>query len=177
MKKLIFTVAFAAMAFVGAQSASAQKLSLGFEGDKEWWIQPKYRESVLITSEKAAEGQKSLKIDCKDFGEENSVTAQMIKETHQIISPAGVYTITLKVFLPENPPLGISTPIKDNASDYFQPISWKLKGVEKGKWVELSQEIELKELEAGVMSVTLFANPKWGGVGCIYVDDIKINKK
>jgi hypothetical protein len=52
-----------------------------------------------------------------------------------------------------------------------------LKGVEKNKWVELKQDITFPDLESAKMSISVSSNPKWGGVGTVYVDDIKISKK
>lgn len=187
MKKIFLTLGcFAALGFntISAQNV-LDKSAFGFETEvKEkpvcWWVVPAQRDRIMPTKEKAASGEYSLKISCQDFGDLKMIQAQSIlKEgSKSLVSlKAGTYTVSLKVYVGEDSPVSFSTNILETKDSKFIPISWKLKGVEKNKWVELKQEVTFPKLKNTKMAISLSSNPKWGGFGTVYIDDIKIEKK
>jgi len=169
---------------VNAQNV-LNEMAYGFETEvKEkpvnWWIVPAQRDKVMVTKDKAASGDYSLKISCQDFGNIKTLQCQSIvkKESGSKINlNSGTYTVSLKVYADDVCPIGFSTNILPTKDTKFIPIKWNLKGVEKNKWVELKQDITFPDLKDAKMSIAVSSNPKWGGVGTIYVDDINISKK
>ncbi|UXX79373.1 hypothetical protein N7E81_18640 [Reichenbachiella carrageenanivorans] len=148
-----------------------------FEGDQKWFVQ--HRDFWSVSDEKSATGERSLKFSCEDFSKAtgNSVSVQGVSgkpspEFIQVKLKPGKYNMTLKVWLEEKAPVGFGT----NLAKPFTPIKWSFKGLEKSKWVTLSQEIEIKENTATKMVITVSSNPKWGGAGTFYVDDIALSK-
>lgn len=169
---------------LNAQNVLNEK-AYGFETElKEkpvsWWIVPEQRDKVMVTKEKSASGDYSLKISCQDFGGIKSLQCQsIVKEGSgsKVDLKSGTYMVSLKVFAEDVSPVSFSTNILPTKNTEFIPINWKLKGVERNKWVELKQDITFPDLESAKMSIAVSSNPKWGGIGTIYVDDIKISKK
>lgn len=175
MKKLFSTTLFVAMTIIGAQRVSAQEIELGFEGEKEWWIQASAREAMSISGEQVATGSKALKFCCDDYGDANMFSVMTMKNK-PINLAAGEYTISIMVYLEEKSPAGFNANFK-NADGEFQAISLSLKNIEKGKWIEVTKDISLEEVANGVLNIAVNKSPKWGGVGTIYFDDIKITKR
>lgn len=167
-----------------AQNADGNLLDskyFSFEsGEKSWYVQ--HKENWTLTTEKAASGTSSLKYSCSDIS-----TAPVLMQVHamagkdvqpeKVILAPGDYTISLKVWLTDTAPISFSTSIAErkDISPFFL-ISWKLKNVEKNKWVELSQKISIESPLNSRMVISVSNNPKWGGAGVIYIDDIKIVK-
>lgn len=69
---------------VNAQNV-LNEMAYGFETEvKEkpvnWWIVPAQRDKVMVTKDKAASGDYSLKISCQDFGNIKTLQCQSIVE-------------------------------------------------------------------------------------------------
>lgn len=148
-----------------------------FEGSDKWYIQ--HADFWSVTTEKSATGDQSLKFSCEDFSKApgNSVSVHGVSgrpspEHIQVKLKPGKYTMSVKVWLEENSPVGFGT----NIAKPFMQIKWSLKGVEKSKWVTLTQEIEIKENTADKIVINVSSNPKWGGAGTFYIDDISISE-
>ena len=187
MKKIFLALGCFMVFGIGTVNAQnvLNEMAYGFETEvKEkpvnWWIVPAQRDKVMVTKDKAASGDYSLKISCQDFGNIKTLQCQSIVEKEsgsKINLNSGTYTVSLKVYADDVCPMGFSTNILATKDTKFIPIKWNLKGVEKNKWVELKQDITFPDLKDAKMSIAVSSNPKWGGVGTIYVDDINISKK
>lgn len=171
MKKLIMTAAIAAMTMVSVQ---AQEFSNSFEDASEWWIQPAHREMVSISGDQTKDGSKALKFSAEDFGEKNMVTAMVCPFTLD----AGTYTFKINIFLTDKAPTALNTNIRDKDNDRFVPVVWKFNKTEKNQWVELTQNVTLEnDVDGAELNVSFSSNPKWGGTGTMYVDQIQVFKK
>lgn len=182
--KLIITLAIAALSVLplSAKKKVANLLPAdvyGFEKtEKIWWT--KYKDVFTVSTEKAASGEKSLKFSCADLSAIGDIPNIQIqggntKTSEGLVSlKPGAYTVSIKVWLsPEGAPKGFST----NLRKPFVPVAWKTKGVATGEWVELTQDITVeKAIEATNLVVSVSTNPKWGGAGTFYLDDITITK-
>lgn len=187
MKKIFLALGCFMVFGIGTVNAQnvLNEMAYGFETEvKEkpvnWWIVPAQRDKVMVTKDKAASGDYSLKISCQDFGGIKSLQCQSIVNEDsgsKVDLKSGTYTVSLKVFAEDVCPIGFSTNILPTKDTKFIPIKWNLKGVEKNKWVELKQDITFPDLKDAKMSIAVSSNPKWGGVGTVYVDDINISKK
>ncbi|MDO7173140.1 hypothetical protein [Mariniflexile sp. AS56] len=166
MKKLAVVIAFVSL---NAMNITAQDVKFDFENvQKEWWT--KYKEIWSVSTEKAAEGTKSLKFSCGDFpAGANNI---QIQNKDVKLSP-GTYTITSKIFIEEHSKVvGFSINLKEP----FVQTGFKLNKVPTNQWVSISEEM-LVEKEASVLIISVSTNPKWGGTGTFYLDDFKIISK
>lgn len=148
----------------------AQETVIDFEtGEKALWT--KSKEFISITNEKAVSGTYSFKYSCNEIpaGVENF---QGYVESNKIFSP-DTYSISLKIWIDES---FKGTNFNLNFSKPWSSTSWKINKVAKGQWVEMYQEVVV-EKESSKFYVSVSANPKWGGTGTLYIDDIKIVKK
>ncbi|WP_282036376.1 hypothetical protein [Saccharicrinis aurantiacus] len=185
MKFIKTTIVAAIMAF--SLNATAQNNLLNsdvytFENPgKALWIQ--HKANWELTSEKAFEGKQSLKFNCDDLSTvKGSNMAAQIGTTGDKPNDGtvklypGTYTISMMVWLGENAPLSFGTNLAANGSSPFVQISWKLKKTVKGEWVELTQKFTLEKAVSTKMAIQVSTNPKWGGAGVLYIDDIKITQ-
>ncbi len=182
--KLIIALAFAALTFLplSAQKNSANLFpaeAQSFEQYKGvWWT--KHKDIWTLTSEKAATGEKALKYNCTDLSAVADVKNISIQSGNKKSNTAllnlkpGTYTFSFKVWLPaQGAPKGFTTNIKKP----FVKVAWKTKNVATEEWVTLTQEVEITEpvVDANLV-VSVSTNPKWGGEGSFYIDDICIKK-
>lgn len=152
---------------------SAQEVAFNFEdGNKSIWT--KAKDVYTISNEKAVSGKYSLKFNCPQPPANEKENMQVFLGGGEGVNlSAGTYLVSLKFMADENLKGGgfsITVPKPWTA------ISFKTNKVEKGKWVDLSQEIVLSE-PSEKLCVTVSANPQWGVTGVFYIDDIKIVKK
>lgn len=183
--KLIIALALAAFTVLPLSAKKKSDLNLlpadiyGFENTKGvWWT--KHKEIWTVSTEKAASGEASLKFSCNDLSQAADVKNIQMQGGNQktgvgqiSLSP-GTYTITVKVWLSsEGAPKAFSSNIKSP----FVSIPWKFKNVATEEWVTLTQEIVIEEeVKASKLTLAVSTNPKWGGAGTFYVDDICIKK-
>lgn len=181
--KSLFILVITVLALnVKAQDNLLNKDVYTFENPgKGLWIQ--HKDNWGLTTEKAAIGAQSLKFTCDDLstvkGQNMAAQAGTTADKPNagtVKLEAGTYTISLKVWLGKTSPLAFSTNLAATDSTPFTPISWKLKKTVKGEWVELSQKITIEKAISTKMGIQVSTNPKWGGAGTFYVDDIKIVK-
>ena len=166
MKKIVLIVVFT---LVGIMNVSAQDISFDFENSKkEWWT--KYKDIWSISNDRAAEGTKSLKFSCSEFPSDVK-NMQILNSGVQLTE--GTYTINAKIFIEEGSEI---TGFNINLKKPFTSVKFKLKKVSTGKWVDISQEMVV-EKDGSNLVVAVSTNPKWGGKGVFYLDDIKISKK
>lgn len=154
------------------------KQVFGFEESANpWFMQNK--EFFSLTNEKAASGKISLKFACDDAAKmDKKVQVQSgskkdVDTKYKVNLDAGDYIMYVKVFAAEEAPKSFNINVFGGE---FTPVNFKLDKVEKGKWVELSQKISLGDIKDGKLHVSVSANPKFGGAGVFYVDDIAIEK-
>ncbi|ANW95299.1 hypothetical protein AXE80_02910 [Wenyingzhuangia fucanilytica] len=165
MKKVLFVVTVIVFSVTGV---TAQEVQESFEkGSKGWWTPSKQVWSV--SNDKASEGKSSLKFNCSQFPE----GAKGIKYQNVGMKlSAGTYKITAKVFVEENSKV---TGFSIATMKPFKTVSIKFTKLAKGEWVDVEQEITL-EKDASNVVINVSSNPKWGGTGTFYLDDLKFIK-
>ena len=87
MKKIFLALGCFMVFGIGTVNAQnvLNEMAYGFETEvKEkpvnWWIVPAQRDKVMVTKDKAASGDYSLKISCQDFGNIKTLQCQSIVE-------------------------------------------------------------------------------------------------
>lgn len=150
----------------------------GFEqSENPWFIQSK--EFFSLTNEKAATGKTSLKFGCDDvskivkIAQVQSGQKKDVDTKYKVNLSAGDYIVYVKVFATEETPNSFNINVFGNQ---FKSVNFKLDNVEKNKWVELSQKVSLSDAKDGKLHVAVSNNPKYGGAGVFYIDDIAIEK-
>ncbi|MFI3282267.1 MAG: hypothetical protein SNG10_01910 [Rikenellaceae bacterium] len=170
MKKLLtFAVALVAMAL---SSASAQTINFNKSG--EWWILPKFREMVSITTDESVSAKPVIKFNVTDFGEEKFVSTSSTKSLATKFS-AGTYEMTVKVFFVKAP-AGFNVNVKNRDGEGFKATYISTKGLDSGKWVEVTKSVELTDIDDAQIIVSLNNTPRCG-VGEFYVDEVTFVKK
>ncbi|WP_366184335.1 hypothetical protein [Flavobacterium ovatum] len=81
--------------------------------------------------------------------------------------------VSLKVLADENLKAG---GFNITVAKPWTTTNFKRNKVEKGKWIDLFQELVLPETSEK-LNITVSANPKWGGTGIFYIDDLTIVKE
>ncbi|WPR71402.1 hypothetical protein SLW70_15920 [Flavobacterium sp. NG2] len=152
---------------------SAQEISFDFEdGNKRIWT--KAKEVFMVTNEKAVSGKSSLKYNVTELPANEKENFQLFLGGNENVKwSSGTYIISLKFMADENLK---ATGFNINVMKPFAAANFKINKVEKGKWIDLSQELVIAE-DSERLSLSVSGNPKWGGTGTFYVDDIKIVKK
>lgn len=141
----------------------------GIEGAGEGWSTSKEKNWNYSTSNPAS-GNYSLKFSCSEFPAD---VKNMQMQKSDVLLAKGIYTITAKIFIEENSEI---VGFNINLKKPFESAKFKLKKVPTGQWVEISQDM-IVEKEGSKLVVAVSTNPKWGGKGTFYLDDIKISKK
>lgn len=152
---------------------SAQEVAFNFEdGNKSIWT--KATSIYTISKDKAVSGSASLKYNLAELPTNEKENMQVFLGGGEGVKlNAGTYIVSMKFLASEN--------LKGGGFSVTVPKPWtainfKTNKVEKGKWIDLSQEIVLTEATEK-LCITVSANPQWGVTGTFYIDDFKIIKK
>ncbi|MDV7185796.1 hypothetical protein R3X25_00765 [Lutibacter sp. TH_r2] len=145
----------------------AQDKTIGFESKDGWSTQ--HNQIWNINNERAAEGIYSLKFKSGSVDSELK-HVEFIKNS-ETIEP-GTYEVTLKVWQED---YSVVKGFSINFQNPWHSVAFKLNKVKKGEWVELSKKLIIeKATKKMVFSVS--TNPKWGGIGTFYLDDVQFKK-
>ena len=166
--KLLIAIAF--LGFTTTQLLAQEVYSFDFEsGQKEWWT--KYKEIWTVSSEKAVSGESSLKYSCSELPADVK-NIQIFSPADVVLQP-GNYTVAFKVWIEKgSEQKGISI----NAQKPWATAPFKFNKTTQGEWIDMSNELVI-EKEATKLVVSVSTNPKWGGTGTLYIDDLKVTKK
>lgn len=146
--------------------------------DKGWFFPAPLMYS--LTSEKAATGTYSLKFHTNDvttaaeFSQGFCGSGEKNPADSKVTLPAGTYTASVKVWVGDDAPsafeISINTP--------WKTMYWKLKNVEKNKWVTLTQDISFEETTGSKMTIKVQTkNMPSSGSCTLFIDDISIVAK
>ncbi len=157
------------MALFAIATSTATAQTLTFDNSADWWIAPKFRSMVSLTSEHNLGDGQLLKFDITDFGD-NALASCPSKSSLNLA--AGKHEVTVKVYL-EKAPKGFNITFKNRGGGNFKSLYFPLKGVESGKWVEVTQTVQLDEISDGQM-IILVNDTARGGVGTFYIKEVEI---
>ncbi|WP_066631830.1 T9SS type A sorting domain-containing protein [Labilibacter marinus] len=143
----------------------------GFEsGGNGWWLQ--HDEYWQLSDEIASHGSYSLKYSNETIitdGSKKAHGSNLVE--YPIVLDAGTYTMTLKVWIVNGTELtAFNTIIKDPV---WTNIKWDIEGVEREKWVMLTQEVSFSQAINGSASI-ITMDQTYGGKGTFYIDEIAI---
>ncbi len=175
MKRIILGVS----TFMTVLSLNAQEVvTYGFESEENWMVQPDMRTYVYISTEKKTDGCASLKFECMDFNNFDVISVTMSSSASNIITlPKGKYTMKVSVYRGDVAPTGFTIKLKEGSNSKYLSTVWNITNVRKGKWTELSQDINLAESTEVKLAMLLRNVKPWSGIGILYIDKLQIIKK
>ena len=136
-----------------------------------WWLQQK--DNIKFIKGKYSEGNSSLKFTRgKNDNDKGNLAAHNSNALKAPLKP-GKYKVVAKVWLASDAPSGFNFTLK---SKKYQNIGIKFKNTPKKKWVEVSENFEIKRFFDGKLILSVYKDPKFGGKGTFYIDELKIVK-
>ncbi|QDS98493.1 family 16 glycosylhydrolase [Adhaeretor mobilis] len=162
------------------QKSLTSNIPLSFEGpfaleekSQDWWMTEPSRKHLAIVDEKAASGSKSLKFS--DSGPlEEKVTAFAPYGSSDL--EPGRYEFSMKAWLePECDVKRVRIVLEEPWLE-LKPLD--LSGVEKGKWVTISQTFRRSDPSSAKDRIRVVVQPEdvSGSGQALYIDDLSIEK-
>lgn len=153
---------------------------LGFEkphvskgSESEWWIPPASRESFVVVGDKAASGERSLKLSCSEVLAEKAVA---FAPYGSLNTSAAEGVFMMKVWLEPNCTLRRLNVVLEDPWLELKPFD--LTQVPKGEWFMLKQTFRrpAPSGEKDRPRIVLLPGDTHDAAGSLYIDDIAIEQ-
>lgn len=172
MKKIIQLVAILISSFaLNAQNLLSEDAS-GFEGEESGW-QIQNKNVFEFSNKKQNSGAYSLKVFKTSYNAKGKNAVAIYENAFPRGLKSGKYKVSAKVLVSRNAPKGFGFKLK---GEEFKNIYLSFEGVPTHKWISVSKTVEIKRMKVTDAIIIVSKNPKYGGNGLFYVDDIVFEK-